>query len=112
MDLKRKSAIAAAALAVDAHGGNGVAMAEQSTSATAALGGSMSSLATQAADQAVEGPENASDDGPNQCPDANANEPGHQDVVEDDANEGPENAADDGANEGPEDPTDDAPAAG
>jgi hypothetical protein len=99
-NLKRNAAVTGAAAILAALGIGGAVTAQASTNDPAPI--------VQQSDDAteVEGTEEA-DDGANQGPDANPNEPGHQDADESGETEGAEEAegteeADDGPNQGPD----------
>jgi len=108
---KQTMAVAAAGTVLAILGGTGIAMAADNGSTGPSSPAPASTTLTPAAgtETGVEG----TDDGADQGPDANPNEPGHQDANEaDDATEGPENSADDAAEsatEGADDGADQGP---
>ncbi len=102
-NLKRNAAIAGAAAILAALGIGGAVTAQATTNDPAPI--VQQSDGDGEADDAteVEGAEETND-GPNQGPDANPNEPGHQDADETGEAEGAEGAeeANDGPNQGPD----------
>ncbi len=103
-NIKRSTAIVGAGAIIAVFGVGGAMTAHASTGQDA---GSTSVVQTGTEKEAPEGSEAAeTDDGPNVGPDANPNEPGHQDADESGEAEGPEGSeaaeTDDGPNVGPD----------
>ena len=98
---KRTLAVVSAGVVIAALGGTGVALA------------SGNSGPDKPPTSASTGSETEVNDGPNQGPDANPNEPGHQDANEaQDSNDAPDATETKDAAEGPEDPSDDTTKSG